>query len=235
MTNNLKPNIKADVAASISEALKNDELSSEVIHVQKIDLTSSKTGKNSEEKKRTEEGTVTSVQVKEWATEEQKKDLEEGEIIDDELQIISITNSNKKTEYRPSAIDQPLKAFTKGTGGGKKRGRKAKKSTHPRKKSKENEISRQKKELGQIHKRKVTINQSFTSFKQIANIANMSSRQLRSFNNSGNQENHSWPSLGTIEVQNENDIDRRTRNRITHLLTLHKYIFKSYPKIQSTT
>merc|ERR1711990_800724 len=103
---------------------------------QKIDLTSSTPSGSTEKAPE-----VTSLQVKEWATEEQKKDLEDGEIIDDELQIISITNRRNSLETRPTKIDQPLKAFTKN--GGKKRGRKAKKSTH-KKNAKNNEINRQK-------------------------------------------------------------------------------------------
>ena len=147
-------------------------------------------------------------QVKECATKEQTKNLEDREIIDDELQSISITNRQNSLEARPIKTDKQLKAFTKI--GHKKGGRKAKKGLR-KKIARNNEINRQKKDLGQIHKRKVTLNQQLLTMN--IDCKNAESAHSRTFNNSENQENHSWPSLGMAEVPNENDIDRRTRQR----------------------
>ena len=83
---------------------------------------------------------------------------------------------------------------------GKQRG---KKGRNKKNKNKENlpgkSGERIPKKPGGTHKRTVTVNKNFKTFKNIA----------WSTNNSGNQENHSWPSPEARETVNANDIDRR--------------------------
>ena len=83
---------------------------------------------------------------------------------------------------------------------GKQRG---KKGRNKKNKNKENlpgkSGERIPKKPGGTHKRTVTVNKNFKTFKNIP----------WSTNNSGNQENHSWPSPEARETVNANDIDRR--------------------------
>ena len=83
---------------------------------------------------------------------------------------------------------------------GKQRG---KKGRNKKNKNKENQPGKSgeriPKKPGGTHKRTVTVNKNFKTFKNIP----------WSTNNSGNQENHSWPSPEARETVNANDIDRR--------------------------
>ena len=99
--------------------------------------------------------------------------------------------TSTKQSYSNSLTNKPR---------GKQRG---KKGRNKKIKNKENQPGKSgeriPKKPGGTHKRTVTVNKNFKTFKNIP----------WSTNNSGNQDNHSWPSPEARETVNANDIDRR--------------------------